>query len=134
MNTMPEHNPNIDGPAPDSGTPVLSWAVLLARWTRFAQTAVALPADDQGAAWRNSIPSIITLQAVTFALADLLLLPVDERPLAVDRAGVLITTHTRDLTIAWRAQDMPQGVQEIIDDAKRTHAAAKVLLTSSSDE
>ena len=127
MPSKPEHNPAKPGP---EGAPTLSWSILLARWTRFAQAALALPEDASGDAWRASVESIIALQAVTFALGDLHLLPVDERALSVDRAGVLIVKHERALTRAWHNQAPPPSVRELIDDARRALGAARHALSA----
>lgn len=48
----------------------LTWAVLLARWTEFARSAVALPKEGEAGLVRQSVADIITLQAVWFALGD----------------------------------------------------------------
>ena len=49
---------------------VISWASLLAHWTQVAQASLALPRDAEGDRWRAAVPSIIVLQAVTHALAE----------------------------------------------------------------
>ncbi|MCA9294259.1 MAG: hypothetical protein KDA20_10635 [Phycisphaerales bacterium] len=83
----------------------------------------------EGAAWKASVESIIALQAVTFALGDLMLLPTAERPLAVDRAGVLLARHEEALQAAWQGQDVPAAVAEVLADATAAYQAAKALLS-----
>ena len=75
----------------------LTWAALLARWVNFARSAVALPDDAQGRAWKSAVPDIIALQAVTMALGELDQLPTEERALGLDRAQVLIDRHGQNL-------------------------------------
>ena len=43
----------------------MTWAALLGKWTEFAQSALALPDDDEGGRLREAVPAIIGLQAVT---------------------------------------------------------------------
>lgn len=95
----------------------LTWAVLLARWVEFARSAVALPDDHEGRRMRDSVPDVIMLQAVWFSLAHLGELDADERALGLDRAEVLIEKHAGALQDRWRGADMPEGLQELIDDA-----------------
>ncbi len=100
----------------------LTWLVLLARWTDFARSAVALPTDADGRRLRDSIADIITLQAVWFALQHLQELDPAEQALGLDRAGVLIEKHEAALRKRWA--DVPAGIEELIGDAKRQLAAA----------
>ena len=69
----------------------LTWAALLARWTEFAQSSLALPPDAEGDAWRTSIAPIISLQAITHALEEIEHIDPDERArqLAERRAAYL---------------------------------------------
>ena len=106
----------------------LTWTALLAQWMDFARASVALPADADGDAWRAAVPSIITLQAVTFALADVARLPVDERPLGRDRAEILINESARTLEQAWSDATRPESVREIESDARAALAALEVML------
>ena len=93
----------------------------------FAKTAVALPKDGDGPNWRASVPAIISLQAVTFALADLDRLAADERALAIDRAELLITAARADLLQVWTATNSPASVGDVIDDAQLALEAAQRL-------
>ena len=81
----------------------LTWAALLGRWMEFARSAVALPRDAVGNALRQSVPDIIMLQAVRFALQDLDELPDDQRALGLDRAEILIDKHVDALSRRWHA-------------------------------
>lgn len=94
----------------------LTWTGLLTQWVRFAQASLALPADVEGERWRASVPAIINLQAVTFALADLDRLDQDERALALDKAELLIRAAQEQVVETWRG-DAPESVNEIVLDA-----------------
>lgn len=97
---------------------VISWAGLLAKWTEFAQSAVALPATGDGARLRASVPSIIGLQAITHALAELDTLPPDEYSLGQDRAEVVIRRHVEEIHKAWAGEPLPEALGELIGDAR----------------
>lgn len=98
-------------------TGALTWAALLGRWIEFARSAVALPDDAAGRAWRKSIPAIIALQAVTMALAELDDLAADERALGLDRAEILIHRHTAELREAFANAPLHPMLTELIADA-----------------
>jgi hypothetical protein len=95
----------------------LTWTMLLARWTEFARASLALPADRDGTAWRESVPAVITLQAVTCALGDLGLLPAPDRPLARDKAEILVRDAIAAVEAAWAGAAMPDEAAEIAGDA-----------------
>ncbi len=95
----------------------MTWAALLGKWTEFAQSALALPDDDEGGRLREAVPAIIGLQAVTHALAELDDLEPDERALGIDRAEMLIRKHAGELNTIWRGEEMPEAIIEIVDDA-----------------
>lgn len=95
----------------------MTWAALLGKWTEFAQSALALPDDDEGGRLREAVPAIIGLQAVTHALAELDDLEQDERALGIDRAEMLIRKHAGELNTIWRGEEMPEAIIEIVDDA-----------------
>ncbi len=99
-------------------TRVLTWAALLGKWTQFAQAAVALPTDGEGGRWRDAVPAIITLQAVTHALGELDELDHDERPVAIDRAEILCRESVARLNELWRGESLPEEVGELITDSR----------------
>jgi hypothetical protein len=101
----------------------LTWTGLLAQWVQFAQASLALPEAADGPRWRQSVPAVINLQAVTFALADLQRLPQDEQALGLDRAELLIGENAHRLRTIW-ASALPASLKEIIDDSQIALAAA----------
>lgn len=104
----------------------LTWTGLLAQWVRFAQASLALPKDQAGDAdrWRASVPAVINLQAVTFALADLGRLPADERAVALDKAEMLINDNAQQLERIWREGSRSPALDEICADARAALQAA----------
>ena len=96
----------------------LTWTALLARWMDFARASLAMPEDAEGERWRAAVPAVINLQAVTFALAELAQLSVDERPYGRDRAELLIRENAAKLEEIWRGQSMPPSLLEISADAR----------------
>lgn len=112
----------------------MNWAGLLAHWTAFAQSSLALPKTASGERWRSAVPAIIGLQAVTHALAELDglkpakagsegegAISVDlqaERALGQDRAAVVIREQSAALHELWRGEPLPEELQDIIGDAK----------------
>lgn len=110
----------------------LTWAALLGRWVEFARSALALPEDTVGTAMRESVPDIIMLQAVWFALKDMDGLTTTEHALGLDRAEVLIDKHADALNRRWAGDGstpMPPQLQELIDDARSQLAEAERLWT-----
>lgn len=95
----------------------LTWAALLGRWIDFAQSAVALPDDADGRAWKRSVPAIIGLQAIAMALRHADELPADERALGIDRARVGIDRYTADLRQAFGDGALHPMLSELILDA-----------------
>lgn len=114
------------GGRPDVGD-VVTWAVLLSRWTDFAQAAVAVPADEDGERWRRSVAPIVGLQAVTMALGELGRLPAGERGVGADRAAVLVRQHASELHSAWGREPLPGKVAELIEDARQALETAEWL-------
>lgn len=102
----------------------MTWAALLGKWTEFAQSAVALPREDEGGRLREAVPAIIALQAVTHALAELHDLEPEERALGLDRAEILIRQHAGELNRIWRGFEIPEAVRELVDDARLALRAA----------
>lgn len=96
----------------------LTWTTLLAGWTEFAQSAVALPDTGDGARWRQSVAPAIALHAVAMALRELIKIDPEERPLAMDRAEMTIREQAAILNQAWHGEPMPESLTELIDDAR----------------
>ncbi|HEX7008792.1 MAG TPA: hypothetical protein VF184_02350 [Phycisphaeraceae bacterium] len=96
----------------------LTWAAMLGRWVQFARQAVGLPQDDAGVRMRQSVPDIIMLQAVWFALEHLEEVDPQERALGLDRAELLIDQHATALEERWRSTPMPAELRRLIDDAR----------------
>lgn len=95
----------------------LTWAALLGRWVDFARCALALPNDAEGAAWKQSVPAIIGLQAVVMALNHTDELDAAQRAVGIDRARVLIDRHTQELHAAFGDTPLPPMLVELITDA-----------------
>lgn len=103
----------------------LTWSLLLARWTDFARSAVALPDTGEPGRWKKAVPDVIALQAVYHALGEADALPEDERALGLDRSDVLIKKHAAALHDRWRAEPMPEALTELVEDARAALAAAR---------
>lgn len=104
----------------------LTWTSLLAHWTAFAQSSLALPKGAEGDRWRDSVPAIIGLQAIAQALAELDRLgPQEDRAVAQDRAAVGIQTHARTLHALWKGESLHPELAALIDDARRALAATR---------
>lgn len=96
----------------------LTWAALLGQWVRFAQSALALPDDAEGRAWKAAVPAIIALQAVCMALRDAHRLPPDERALGLDRARILLEKHSAELHRLFANGPLHPMLRELIADAE----------------
>lgn len=105
-------------------TDTLTWSALLAKWTEFAQSAVALPASDEGQRWKDAVAPIITLQACAHALGELDELTTDERAFGLDKAEILIRKNAKRLHELWTGEPLPFELTEIIDDARRARSIA----------
>ena len=115
----------------------LTWASLLGRWVEFARSAVGLPQTTEGNLMRDSVPDIIMLQAVWFALQHLNDLSISEKALGIDRASVLIEKHSNALINRYTTSEMPELMAELIKDAKgMLHAVESKLVkpTDSTDD
>ncbi len=108
---------------------VLSWTALLGRWIDYARASLALPADDEGSRWKESVTAIINLQAATFALGELAQLVSKDQPLAVDRADVLIGDAHSQLDAIWGDADWPPSLQEIVEAAHAAVQRGVVIVT-----
>jgi hypothetical protein len=96
----------------------ISWSTLLAGWIHFAQTAVALPKNEEGQRWRDSVSPLISLHAHAMALGEIEKVDFEERPLAMDKSELGIKEQIVSLNQIWRSEPMPQTVIELIEDAK----------------
>ena len=105
--------------------PNTTWPALLAHWLQFAQASIAFPKTAEGDRLRAAVPSIINLQAVTFALAELHLLPAAERPVAIDKAAHLIDQHAKLLTDLF-ATTPNEEITPLIQDARAALQAARL--------
>jgi len=97
--------------------PKLTWAVLLGRWIDFARSALALPEDQAGQRLRHSVPDIIMLQAVWFAITHIKDLDAAQHSVGLDRAEILIDKHTQVLCERFGAE-VPPAIQSLLDDVK----------------
>lgn len=111
-------------PGNDYDPQALTWAAMLGRWVDFARASVALPDDAGGRKLKASVPDLIQLQAVWFALQHLDELPPDERALGRDRAGVLIERHAGALRERFTDEGVPAGMAELIDEVRAALARA----------
>jgi len=100
----------------------LTWTALLGKWMDFAKAALAQPDDVEGQRWREVTPSIINLQAVTFALGELDQLDADERPVARDKAEITIRQAVQQIEQTWGRDMLPPSLHEIIHDARQALA------------
>lgn len=107
----------------------LTWPALLAHWTAFARSSVALPKNAEGDRWRAAVAPIIGLQAVAFALGDLDRLdespgatgdtePDGERALALDKAEILINQHAGELARLWPGEPLHPELASLVADAR----------------
>ena len=103
----------------------LTWAVLLARWTDFARSALALPEVGEPGLVRQSVTDIITLQAVWFALRQMDELAPAEQALGLDRAGVLIDRHGSAIRARFDGHTIPEDLQSLIDDVSEAYEQIK---------
>jgi hypothetical protein len=104
----------------------LTWSALLARWVEFAQAAVVLPPEGESGAWKKSVPEVLRLQAVWFALQHLDELPPEERALGIDRAAVLIESSRTMLARDWEGRAMPAELKRLVEDAVSVCEQSKV--------
>ncbi len=105
----------------------LTWAALLGRWMEFARSALALPDDAEGRAWRQAVPAIIGLQAVAMALSEAGELDREQRALGCDRARVLIERHRNELHGIFGPDALQPMLRELIDDAEAALRRAEAI-------
>jgi hypothetical protein len=116
-------------PSPDSPSQDLSWPLLLAKWTEYAKAAVALPSTDEGNRDRDSVPAVIALQAICFALSEIHRLPTDERLLGIERAEYIVRERSTELDKLWRGHPMPEAMLDLLTDARQAIQHASTLGT-----
>ena len=102
----------------EPGDRQLTWTILLARWTQFAKSSLKLPKTAEGDRWRAAVAPIISLQAVTNAMAELDELEFDERALAFDKSQVIVRSRAEELNTLWAGEELPEAIIEMIGDAK----------------
>lgn len=95
----------------------LTWSALLARWTEFAASSVALPDSGEGGRWKRAVPHVITLQALTHALGEVGELEVPQIPIALDRAALAVREAVRALHEIWDGDALAPEAQDLCDDA-----------------
>ena len=96
----------------------LTWSALLARWTEFAASSVALPDSGEPGRWKRAVPQIITLQSVTHALGEIGVLELAEIPGALDRAAISIREATGALNETWGGDALAPEAFELCEDAE----------------
>lgn len=106
---------------------VLTWSALLAVWSDFARSAGALPKTGDAGLLRRSVPGIIGLQSVTFALQHLDEIPAEEYCSGQDRAALTIRTLEAELRSIWKNESMPAALQELITEAGDTLARTRTM-------
>ena len=78
----------------------LSWTSLLAHWMDLARAARALDGQPKGP-WQQVMPALITFEALARSLPHISDLPVEERALALDQAGALLSARRADVEDAF---------------------------------
>lgn len=102
----------------------LTWSALVAKWTEFAQQAVALPEEGDGGRWRAAVAPVIGLQAMVHALGEIDEVSDEERPLALDKAELVCRQHTKELHEIWRGEPLPREIGDLVQDARIAFEAA----------
>jgi hypothetical protein len=122
--TTPTHNTH----HADGERRAQTWAGLLAVWAEFARRTGAIPDSSPLRPLKAATPDIIALQAICFALADILTLPAPDRPAALDLASTSISRHSAALRA--NLTPLPEAMTELIDDAERALGAARAAVTA----
>jgi hypothetical protein len=102
-----------------------TWAALLAAWTDFARASAAFPRTSAGDDARRAVPSLIGLQALTFAVTDIDHLSEDERAVGLDTAALLLKQYAGELHTIYTGQELSPLMQECVQDAQRALRAAQ---------
>ena len=126
---VPAEGSNIGPNIGEPPLPDFTWPALAASWAVLARASVKLPDDADGWRWRGAVPSIITLQAVTLALGELVKACDDQSPLHCDRAGHLIADHAAKLDRLWQTAPLPPALGELVGDARAQLALARSRLS-----
>ena len=121
-----QREPNLTNPHEPLRPTELTWAALLAQWLDFAKASVALPDTAAGRRWKDSVASIVTLQAVTFALMHLDDLPEDERALGLDRAEILIRRSAGEIETIWHGEALHETLLHLLHDARAASRRAAI--------
>lgn len=114
------------------GEPGAAWAGLLAHAMHLVTAASVVPPEQDGVAWRASMPAIIGFQSVTMALGWMMqrreeIGEADVR-VGLDRARVLIRRFERQIEDAWRGRALPAAIEELMRDAVAITAGVDALL------
>ena len=97
-------------------TSKMTWSVLISRWMAFAQSALALPDTANGRAWKAAVPSIITLQALFFALRESEELPSEEQAVGYDRSMVQMNDCIGKLKTIFEGESLHPMLTDLIED------------------
>ncbi len=98
-------------------TPATTWAILLAKWVALARASMHLPKTAEGERWRNAIPALINLQAVTHAMGDMDDMEDAERGPSFIKAKVLVQEQAATVHALWQDEPLPELLAECIADA-----------------
>ena len=97
---------------------LLAWTALLGHWIDLVKAGTGMPPTGEGSNWQASLESIITLQATSFALGELGQISEIDRPLARDRAEVMIESSVESLEAVWGTLLVPGALREIEASAR----------------
>lgn len=95
----------------------LAWAALVARWVEVARASRAIPPELSEL--RDSIPHLISIEATTAALGELVRIPEPDRPHARAVAEVAIRRAAAELDRLWRGVEWPEEFTEACEAAER---------------
>lgn len=117
MTPSPEDSQESGQESPPHGASATTWTILLAKWVALAQASLHLPKTAEGERWRQAVPAMINLQAVTHAMGDMDDLDDAERGPAFIKAKVLVQEHAAALHTLWKDEPLPDLLQEMAADA-----------------
>jgi hypothetical protein len=101
-------------------TPATTWTILLAKWVALAQASLHLPKTADGERWRQAVPAIIHLQAVTHAMGDMDDMEDAERSPAFIKAKVLVQEQAAIVHGLWSDEPLPELMSDMIADARES--------------